>query len=319
MIGIAQFYQSYHNIAAIDLGSNALRVIVIQQNQNSIKILKNLRFPIRLGDDVFKYKKISPHLSLKLKEIFVELLYLFSEFHVCDVFAVATSAMRDAQNGRRISREIFELTGIKLQIISGTEEAKIISSAVCDYLPSNNKLSLIMDIGGGSTEIILVKNKKIIAAKSFNLGTVRLINSIDQNQFKKKILSIKEFIFLNSQNKKIHHFFGTGGNLRRMAKAKNFFLKKKSSRSLNKKELHFIKQKYNQLDEIDIFEKLKFDKNKIDVFLPALEITSAVQELISISSIQLPPIGLKEGLILRSLQDKKLKKKFIKESLKSLE
>jgi exopolyphosphatase/guanosine-5'-triphosphate,3'-diphosphate pyrophosphatase len=117
------------HIAAIDLGSNAMRAIIVRKTPSGLDVVKNVREPLRLGEDVFSKGKITPDKMLLTEEAFINLLHLFTEYNVKNIKAVATSAMRDAKNGKELHARILESTGIDIQTISGKLEAGIIFDA----------------------------------------------------------------------------------------------------------------------------------------------------------------------------------------------
>ncbi len=300
------------NFACIDLGSNALRAMIVQKSDNDIKILKSLRLPIRLGEDVFKNKVIGNIKAKQLLAIFVDLLYLFTEYNVTDVVAVATSAMREAKNSQKILNEIKKLTGINLKIISGKKEAQLIAESVKEFYSLKNKNALVMDIGGGSTELIILKNNTLKDMKSFKIGTVRILKNqhLDSN-YK---ISIEKFIEKNKSKKQINLFVGTGGNLRRLGKIKNSLLKT-SMFEISAKEISRVQSLLKSISKEEQILKFNLDENRSDVLIPALEITETVRTIISAKKILLPTVGLKEALILSKLENKKQKKKFIQQTL----
>jgi len=311
-------HNSLLNLAAIDLGSNALRVIIVSVHDKQPKILKTLRIPLRLGEDVLNSKKVSPQNEKKIYEAFVEILYVLSEYNVTQVRACATAALRTAKNSKKIIQSIKKLTGIELEIISGLEEASLISDAVQFYFNKKNKNLLIMDIGGGSTEIILSRNKKIKAIKSFNIGTLKYLSlkNLDLILSNIKKDQKKIFTFLNKKSSP-DYFIGTGGNLRRLGRIHSALFPKESVHQIpmnNFKEL-----RPHLLIRGLLFSRLGFGPNQADVLLPAYLMTNQLMNHLKSKVIYVPPIGLKEGLMLSLLEGNEVKKKFIKETAKILD
>ncbi len=305
-------------MAAIDLGSNALRVIIVSVHDKQPRILKTLRIPLRLGEDVLKNKKVSPQNEKKIHEAFVEILYLLSEYNVTQIRACATAALRSAKNSKKIIQSIKKLTGIELEIISGIQEAGLISEAVQYYFNKKNKNLLIMDIGGGSTEIILSRNKKIKAIKSFDIGTLKYLSFKDPDEIQNKIKKDQKKIF-TFLNKKSYpdYFIGTGGNLRRLGRIHNTLFPKESLHQIPVN--HFRELKAHLLVRGPLLNRLGFGANQADVLLPAYLMTNQLMDLLNSKVIHVPPVGLKEGLILSLLEGSDLKKKFIKETAKILD
>ncbi|MDO9037396.1 MAG: rod shape-determining protein, partial [Lutibacter sp.] len=170
-------------LAGIDIGSNAIRLLLVnvitEQNNNqkpSFKKSALVRVPIRLGADTFLNGKISEENKIRMIKA-MEAFKLLMEVHGVQKYkACATSAMREASNGNEVAKEIFEKTSVKIDIIDGTQEAKIIFGTDLSTVITAKNSYLYVDVGGGSTEITLFSKGKIINSKSFKIGTVRLLD-----------------------------------------------------------------------------------------------------------------------------------------------
>lgn len=292
-------------LAAIDLGSNALRAVIARKNKNVLEIIKNFRAPLRLGEDVFSSGMISSEKLNKTEEAFITLFHFFTEFNVTNIRAMATSAMRDARNGKDLSRRIEKYTGIQIETISGEKEAHLIFHAVKSQLNLEKKTALLMDIGGGSTELILVKNEQVIAIESFNVGTVRLLN-LNQQELEETInhQMSKMFLFLKEHchPKNIDLLIGTGGNLRRIGKIRKKILRKESSEMALFHEINHMEEAILSMSYVDRIRRLELDQNRADVILPAIMLTHHLMEKLKMEKIHLPRVGLKEGILLSMLE-----------------
>lgn len=291
-------------IAAIDLGSNALRAIIVRKNGNEIEVIKSFREPLRLGEDVFDTGIISENKMNLTEEAFIKLFHIFAEFNVTDARAKATSAMRDSKNGQILAKRIAQSTGIEIETIKGNEEAELIFEAVRGQINLKKKNAVLMDIGGGSTELIIVKDEKLIAVQSFNVGTVRLIklkqNELElaiEDQLEKMILFIKTHLKL----KKSDLFIGTGGNLRRIGKIRKKMLRKPTSQLALFNEINHMEESILSMSYVDRIRRLELDQNRADVILPAIMLTHHLMQKLKIDKIHLPKVGLKEGIILSML------------------
>ncbi len=295
-------------VAAIDLGSNALRASIALKSPRGVRIIKNLRVPLRLGEDVFSSGKISDEKMELTENAFIQLFHIFMEYNVSEVRAQATSAMRDARNGLELIKRIEKQTGIQIETISGTEEARMIFSAVQGQLNLKNKRALLMDIGGGSTELIAVHDEKIVGVHSFNIGTVRLLRYKSQEELELRIrLQIQKmmrFIERNLGKKKLDVFVGTGGNLRRIGKIRKKILGKSSSNEAFYREIAHMEETIFSMSYVDRIRSLELDQNRADVILPAIMITKILMEELKQPKIELPSVGLKEGIILSMLDEK---------------
>ena len=205
-------------LAAIDIGSNAVRLLIantyIEDNHPTYKKISLIRLPIRLGNDVFSKGKISQ----KKIEILTEAVKIFRSImkihKVSKYIAVATTAMRGAKNAKKIIDKIYKETKLKVEVISGDIAAAYILKLFKDNLNIKNENYLFIDVGGGSTEVNLLTNGKIIASESFKVGTVRLMNSSDTTVLK----NLSDWII--TKTKKINNIIviGTGGNANKILK-----------------------------------------------------------------------------------------------------
>ena len=292
-------------IAAIDLGSNALRASIAVYDQNILEVVKNVREPLRLGEDVFGNGLITEEKMLRTEEAFIKLLHLFTEYNVTDVKAKATSAMRDARNGPELIARIFKSTGILIETIAGKQEARIISDAVKSQLDMKNKNALLMDIGGGSTELIVIKDKEIIDIHSFNVGTVRLLRYKTQEELELRIrLQIQKMLIFIEEHfgkKKPDLFIGTGGNLRRIGKIRKKILGRSTSQLALYSEINHMEESILSMSYVDRIRRLELDQNRADVILPAIMLTKLLMDELKLQEIHLPKVGLKEGILLSML------------------
>lgn len=303
-------------IAAIDLGSNALRASIAIMNGDDLVVLKNIREPLRLGEDVFANGRISDEKMERTEEAFIKLLHLFAEYNVTSARAQATSAMRDSKNGAELARRILKSTGIEIETISGMDEARMIFEAVKDQVPLKNKTALLMDVGGGSTELIIVKDEKIIDIHSFNVGTVRLLRYKSQEELELRIrLQIEKmlrFIAKHLGKKKPDLFIGTGGNLRRIGKIRKKILGRPTSQMAFASEVSHMEEAILSMSYVDRIRRLELDQNRADVILPAIMLTKLLMDELKLDKILLPKVGLKEGILL-SLVEKKPHKFILKD------
>ena len=286
-------------LAAIDIGSNAVRLLIantyIENNNPTYKKISLIRLPIRLGNDVFTKGKISQ----KKIEILIEAAKTFRSImkihKVSKYKAVATSAMRGAENAKKILDKIYKETKLKVKVISGDLEAAYILQLFKNNLNIKNENYLFIDVGGGSTEVNLLTNGKIIASKSFKVGTVRLMNSSDKTVLK----NLSDWII--TQTKKIDDVIviGTGGNANKILKILN-----KSPYSII--ELSSLLGLFEKVKKYTINErivKLKLNPDRADVIEPALEIYFNTLKFSNSNKFMVPRIGLADALIMSSNKD----------------
>ena len=281
-------------LAAIDIGSNAIRLLIANtyiENKNlTYKKISLIRLPIRLGNDVFTKGKISKNNInnlIKSAEAFKSIMKIHN---VSRYIAVATSAMREAQNAKQTVDKIYKKTKLKIRIISGDIEAAYILQLFKNNLNINNENYLFIDVGGGSTEINLLSNGKIIASESFKIGTVRLINNFDNNMLNdlsdwinRKTIKIKNIIVI-----------GTGGNANKILKISN-----KNPYEIIK--LNYLSDLFTKVKNYTINEriiKLKLNPDRADVIEPALEIYTNALKCSNSNKFMVPRIGLADALII---------------------
>lgn len=284
--------------AAIDIGSNAIRLLItsiIQQFDNQTKFKKTslIRVPIRLGDDVFKLGIVSDDNYNRMEESIKAFKLLMKVHNVSKYRACATSAMREAKNGQSITKKIKKKTGIDIEIINGNEEAKIIAlTDIKNYLV-NDKTFLYVDVGGGSTELTLFSKGKSILSKSFKIGTVRLINELVPNNVWNQMRSwIKE----HTNNYQQITLLGTGGNINSTYKFSGI----KPGKPLS---YNYLKEYFNMVKSFSYEErisKLNMNFDRADVILPALKIYIYAMKWSGAKEVYVPKIGLADGII-RSL------------------
>ena len=205
--------------AAIDIGSNAIRLLIadILQNGKIVSFKKNtlIRVPLRLGDDAFLDKKISLKKVEELLKTMVAFRNLIDVYKVSDYMACATSAMREASNGSSIVSLIKSEAGINLEIVEGQREANIIYASHIEESLDRKKDYLYIDVGGGSTELSVFSKGEMVASRSFNLGGIRILDNQDKDE---TWADMKEWVKHQAQTNKNLSGIGTGGNINRLFK-----------------------------------------------------------------------------------------------------
>jgi len=196
---------------------------------------------LRLGTEAFQKKEIQPKTIKKILKVFKEISNHALEEKIEEIYAVGTSALRTVNNSSWIKKKIKKKTGIKLKILSGKEEADLLRYIDCKNYKEPN--SLLVDIGGGSTEIFYIDEKGKEYMESFKLGAVRLYNKNDK---KASWLKLENWL-ANLSNKNIQNIIGIGGNARSIVKINN------NKECLSRKELC---NTYMTLSSMSIDEKI---------------------------------------------------------------
>ncbi len=280
-------------LAVIDIGSNAIRLQIVRAFENndliSFKKLEYLRFPLRLGHDVFKIGSISVPVLDKLAKLMKTFKLLIDLYEVEGYSAVATSAMREAKNGKEVRSFIFNQVGLKVSVISGDEEAKVLNKAIIPTLQKSKYIHI--DVGGGSTELNIFDGKKRIKGSSFKIGSVRQLSINDRDLILNEIEDwIEQFKFGKSENV---IGIGTGGNINKIFNLKH----KPSGNQISLAELKALRAYLDAFSLEDRMSILKMNPDRADVIVPASDIYIHVMECMESDQIMVPKVGLKDGLV----------------------
>ncbi|MCB9261839.1 MAG: hypothetical protein H6607_05635 [Flavobacteriales bacterium] len=286
------------NFASIDIGSNAIRFLLcyVFETPQGPFFRKGilLRVPLRLGDDAFKLGRISKEKEKKMIETMLCFKHLMATQEIIDYKALATSAMRDASNGKKIVAHIAEEVGIDIQIVSGEEEANVISgdSKPPEFLHTRGNL-LYVDVGGGSTEMTFHTKKKTIR-ESFNIGTIRyLTNQVDEAEW----LRLKEWLKEHNLYDSGVNILGSGGNINKIYKIKR---RRSADFHLN---VSALEEYYNLIKDLSYEERIiqhNLNPDRADVIIPASQIFLRIIEKTKSKRIYVPKTGLSDGIV-RSL------------------
>ncbi|RPE00081.1 exopolyphosphatase [Aureibaculum marinum] len=281
--------------AAIDIGSNAVRLLVanvITKNNNTTQYRKSalVRVPVRLGADSFTTGIISEN-SINRMINTMKAFKLLMDVHGVEKYkACATSAIREATNGKEVVKKILEETGVKIDIIDGESEAAIISSTDLNELILGKKSYLYVDVGGGSTEFTLFSKGKIIASKSTKMGTVRKIDKETHKQINKEV---KKWIKEKSKGISKISIIGSGGNINKIFKMSMRREGKPLSYIYMKAQFKFLKE----MSYEDRITELGLNPDRADVIIPASKIYLNAMKWSGAKNIFVPKIGLADGII----------------------
>lgn len=292
-------------LAAIDIGSNAIRLQISTIYDKGPKLLfkklEYVRFPLRLGHDVFSKNRISEPSKLKFKKLMKTYKLLLELYEVDDYMFCATSAMRESENGQELADEVKNELGVIIHIIDGHLEAEMINRAIASYLGKDTYLHI--DVGGGSTELNLFVKGKKIKTRSFKVGSVRVLEHTDspimwndmENWVKENVK--KEY------GKVIA--VGTGGNISKIFE----LAKKKPGEAMTIKKVKDIRKMIESLTMDQRIYELQMNPDRADVIVPASDIYLQVMEWARASSILVPDVGLKDGILLHLLEKNMSQKK----------
>lgn len=280
--------------AAIDIGTNAARLLIGEITESkgffSVKKISYTRVPLQLGYDVFEKGEISE----KKQKAFIKTIKAFkllSEvFEVDDLRACATSAMREAKNGKSIKKEIKKLTDINIEIIDGEEEGDLILSALDLIRFDRSKSFMVIDVGGGSTEISIYKDGKRLISRSFKIGTIRLLKDKVDPDTK---MEMNEWINAKIKIDNNLTVFATGGNINKAHK----LLGHKLLEPVSTNQLNTLLADLTKLSVAERIAYYKFKEDRARVIVPALEIYTFILNTINVKEVVVPKLGLSDGII----------------------
>lgn len=285
------------NYAAIDIGSNAVRLLIKSIDREAvqekkIKKVMMLRVPLRLGFDVFSIGELSEKKADKLRRLMKAFRQLMKIYDVDDYRACATSAMRDARNGRTIIKKIEKDTGIRIEIIDGQEEARMIYNNHIECMEDRLGNYMYVDVGGGSTEINLLTNGELVWSVSYNIGTVRMLsNAVKEGTWQQ----MEEELMKVTEGVAAINIIGSGGNINKL-----FRLADKKDKKLQRLPVSSLQTVYDVLKPLTPEERVEafsLKQDRADVIVPAAEFFLKIAEVVHAEYIYVPVIGLSDGII----------------------
>lgn len=282
-------------LAAIDIGSNAARLLIIEVinktgDKPEYNKLNFVRVPLRLGFDVFEKQYITESKEAMFVKTMQAYKHLMEVYEVDAYKAIATSAMRDASNAAEIIEKIKAVTGIPVEVISGDQEAAIIYQTQIIENPDKDHFYLYIDVGGGSTELTFFTESQIAYKESFNIGTIRLLKEqVEDGSWS----ALKDYIKERTRDQKKLMVIGSGGNINKVFSLS----KKKDGKPL---PLQLLKDYYSELHSVSLEDRInlyKLKADRADVIIPALQIYIAIMRWANADEIYVPKIGLVDGII----------------------
>ncbi|MBI3134536.1 MAG: exopolyphosphatase [Bacteroidetes bacterium] len=279
---------------AIDIGTNAARLLIGEIAENDgheyVKKISYIRVPLRLGMDVFETGKISAHKIEEFKKSMKAFKLISEVFEVSQLRACATSAMREASNGKEVRDLIERETGVTIEIIKGQEEAELIFSTFLLLEHDLKDPFIVIDVGGGSTEISIFSKGEKPVSRSFRLGTIRLLKNKAE---KAEWTEMENWIDDNLKKSSKYKVFGTGGNINKIHK----FVGKKEKDAISLKEIDDVHEKLEKYNVEDRIAKFNMKPDRADVIVPACEIYIFAMKKLKVKELFVPKIGLADGMI----------------------
>lgn len=294
-------FKEIKKLATIDIGSNAIRLLisnVIIRDNYPTETTKNalIRVPIRLGQDAFTKGRIIDENISRLIDTMISFKLLMKVQKVEKYLAYATSALRSSSNGLEIISKVKSKTGISIKIIDGKKEGALITKDKIFNNKNNLDTFCFIDVGGGSTELTIFKNGKILKSKSFKIGGVRLINELVSE---KTWESFRFWITNNLRGYKKIRVVGLGGNINKIYKISEIEI----GSPLSIKKLNSTISKLEKMSDIDKTLILKLNPDRLDVIVPAGKIYQFLLNSTNVNQIEVPKIGLADGMVFELLNN----------------
>jgi len=282
-------------LAAIDIGSNAARLLITEasldkKNNPSFTKLSLVRVPLRLGFDVFDTGRISDKKVDLLVHTIKGFLNIAKAYEVTAMKTCATSAMRDAENTAEILQLIKEKAGVEIEVISGSDEASFVfENHIAENLDKEHSY-LYIDVGGGSTELTFFSNNELVFTDSFPIGTIRLLkDQVSDATWNDMKVAIKS----KTKGFKTVEAIGSGGNINKVFSMS----KRKDGKPLS---YELLRDYYKELSNVSLSDRIniyKLKEDRADVIVPALKIYISAMRWAGSDQIYVPKIGLVDGLV----------------------
>jgi exopolyphosphatase/guanosine-5'-triphosphate,3'-diphosphate pyrophosphatase len=299
--------------AAIDIGTNAIRLVISDVDAKlASRTIQSFREPVRLGQEVFTQGRISEETITRAVEAFTRFRARIDENAVLHLKAVATSAVREAQNSEIFLDRVLQSTGIEIEVISAQEEARLIHLAVARAVDFKNRVAMLIDIGGGSVEITIATDKRILLAESYKMGSVRLLEILDEHtlgeqKFNRMVVEYVDATYRRMRKavgkQKIELCVGTGGSIESMGELRQRLYDKNSSQKITKDELGKLVTHLESMTTEERIERLQLRPDRADVIVPAAIVLHAMVERTPVSEVTIPGVGLKDGVLLDLAKD----------------
>ncbi len=300
--------------AFIDLGTNSAKLFIYDKSASGWKLQRKHRVPVLFGDGIYRKGVISDEAEKRVLQGFDEFKKLIQKYKVERIRAVATSAMRDAKDGKRLAEKIYKRTEIDLEIISGDEEARLIALGVVSQIDPPEVPCALIDIGGGSTEISFFRQRQILYYESIRAGAARgqfkYLKDVPPQRGQESIRELRGNI---RKKLKIHFdghvpdfeqgslIYGSSGSIRALARIHAAHERKKASLPFDRS---FLKQFISEtagLSVAEIQKIRKLEKRRAEIILSAAILLDEAMDYLGLNIVVPVSFALKDGLLADSL------------------
>ncbi len=299
--------------AAIDIGSNGVRLAIgTRTHERTIEVIDSWREPVRLGRDVFSHGDISEDTATALERALGKFLDQINTHKIESVRCVGTSALREAKNQKQIIKRIKKATGLVIEPIPAEEEARLVFLAVCERSNLGSDPAILVDIGGGSIEFSYVENREMLWSESAPMGAVRMLQLFESRNLSAKHFNrlvreyargIRQQFSREHSHRDVRRCFGTGGNIEALGQLRKIICGAEQTDKITTVEIGEVLERLQSLNVQERVEKLGLRPDRADVIFPA---TAVIHQLLleaEIDELQIPSVGLKDGLLLELLRE----------------
>lgn len=293
-------------LAAIDVGANAIKMTVATlDDAGRLSVVDRAREPVRLGTDVFASGAVSEEALERVTDAFIRLRALVDRHGATQVRAVGTSALREATNRELVLDRVFQVSGIDVEVVSPDEEARLIFLGVASKLDFKGRRALLIDIGGGSVEISLAADGRLLSTSSFKLGAVRLLQVLEEKKYGERQFSrlvhgyvgAIEKLLRQEMGQPVDLCVGTGGNIESLADLCRASSEEGRDGRFTPGELDVVLKKLQSLTIAERVQELGLRPDRADVIVPAAIVLQHVLALAGPAEVVVPQVGLREGLL----------------------
>ena len=296
-------------VGIVDMGSNAIRCLVAEATAGAIAVLENHRLPVRLGRDVFHTGQIPDQALGEVVDAFRRFRATCDRLGVAHVRAIATSAMRDARNRDLLVDRVRDASGIEIEVISGTQEAYLLKLAVETKVDLRQGRSLLVDVGGGSVELVLVEDGQVVNADSYRLGALRMLEALGDNAgsgdvfvdlLDKHLKSLEHRIADRFEKVRIDRYVAVGGNVESVADLVNARAALRRIDGVETLPLDELRSEVLDLAHLSVPERMEkrgLKPDRADTIVPAGIVYVRLGELAGVERLLVPRVGIKDGLV----------------------
>ncbi|MBW3570063.1 MAG: Ppx/GppA family phosphatase [Gemmatimonadetes bacterium] len=298
-------------VAGIDVGSNAIRFLAAEFTAPTrYRVLAEMREPVRLGHEVFLSGKLARGAMEAAVQAIAGFRLQMEALGIAHYRAVATSATRESRNGEDFVARVRRETEIELEVITGSEEARLVYEAVKAQVPFGRKKWLLVDLGGGSVEVSLVDQTATLWSESHTMGSVRLLEELavsgeEPGRFQRLLEEYAATLRIPviAQQWSPAGLIATGGNIEALARLVGADPGRGRVAALPVAELRSAIEKLSRLSFRQRVDQLGLREDRADVILPAAMVYERVATLAGVDELLVPAVGLKDGLLVDLVDD----------------